>query len=71
VSITIDFDKGTMSRLEWMASFRRASVEDTAIQKRGKSGWGYKIYTSDYLYRLGLYKMTTSAPWKNTTKACG
>lgn len=41
------------------------------MRKRGKSGWGYKIYTSDYLYRLGLYKMTTSAPWKTTAKASG
>jgi len=41
------------------------------MRKRGKSGWGYQVYSSDYLYKLGLYKMTTSAPWKNTAKASG
>jgi RNA-directed DNA polymerase len=41
------------------------------MRKRGKSGWGYNIYTSDYLYKLGLYKMTTSAPWKTTAKTYG
>lgn len=41
------------------------------MRKRGKSGWGYNIYSSDYLYKLGLYKMTTSVPWKTTANASG
>jgi RNA-directed DNA polymerase len=66
------FRYGHCSRQLWnVKRHLEGRVRRHLMRKRGKSGWGYKTYTSDYLYRLGLYKMTTSAPWKTTAKACG
>ncbi len=66
------FRYGHCSRQLWnVKRHLEGRVRRHLMRKRGKSGWGYKIYTSDYLYKLGLYKMTTSAPWKKTAKAFG
>jgi hypothetical protein len=60
------------SRQLWNVKYYlEGRVRRHLMRKRGKSGWGYMIYTSDYLYKLGLYKMTTSVPWKTTAKASG
>jgi RNA-directed DNA polymerase len=60
------------SRQLWNVKYYlEGRVRRHLMRKRRKSGWGYNTYTSDYLYKLGLYKMTTSAPWNNTAKAFG
>ena len=66
------FRYGNCSRHLWNVKYYlEGRVRRHLMRKRRKSGWGYNVYTSDYLYKLGLYKMTTSAPWKTTANAFG
>ena len=58
-------------QLTHIRNYLENRVRKHLMRRKRKSGWGFKRYPYEYLYKeLGLYKIPTTAPWK-TANATG